>query len=71
MTNEQQQLVLDIVSWLDYGAVTGTWPHQACHYCPGESSGYSDSQSFNHTDNCIVPLVGRLRETMWKRDGKE
>lgn len=70
MTDEQQQLMLNIVSRLDYGAMTGEWPHEQCRYCSGVSSGYWDSQDFDHADECIVPLVEQLRETTWKRDGK-
>lgn len=66
-TNEQAQLLVQIVSQLDNSAVTGEWPEQECKYCGGHSDGYCDSREFRHNDDCIVPLIQQLRETAYTR----
>ncbi len=64
MTLEQAQLVLDIVSQLDSGAITGKWPHEECRHCAGENTGYDDSRSFTHRSDCVVLKIEALQETM-------
>lgn len=66
MDPEQAQLVLQIISRLDRNAVTGEWPDEKCGHCNGVSSGYYDLQSFDHTDDCIVPLISDLRSSTYK-----
>lgn len=64
MTEEQEKLVLQIVSHLDDGAMQGEWPDERCHYCHGISTGYSDSRDFTHRPSCIVPLIKQLRRSI-------
>lgn len=66
MKAEQEDLILKIISRLDRGSVTGEWSEQKCSHCNGTSTGYYDSQGFDHTDDCIDPLIHELRLSMYK-----
>ena len=67
MTEEQGKLLIQIVSQLDYNAVTGEWPHEECKYCSGKSGGYYDSQEFYHDHECPVILIRQLRSTTYEQ----
>lgn len=64
MTDEQARLILEIVSRLDDYSMYGEYPDEHCRYCGGTSEGYRDSQSFEHSPQCITRLIRQLRETM-------
>ena len=44
----------------DDKTITGEWPNQKCRLCNGSSSGYYDSQSFDHDETCPVSLATDL-----------
>lgn len=64
MSNEQEQLVIEIVLRLREDAVTGAWPGERCCWCHGRSSGYDYSREFTHESGCIVLLCDRLERTL-------
>lgn len=59
----KENLIVAILKSLNKTSpLMGVWPLQVCKFCSGESSGYPDSQSFEHDKGCTHILVEKLIE---------